>query len=141
MELQRKIIMNSTVTLVDKVMKAIADCTKAIKGVKAGNSSSKLRDLQQIVDLAKRTVQQNPTALNKQVRATASPAPRVQHITRVRTRSMTNELIPRMLATTPEQPAPRVPATMPDQPAPRMPEGKPAQRNNQQQQRAQQDSA
>ena len=57
MELQHKSITNPTVTHADMVMKDILDCAEAIKGVTTGKSSSKLRDLQQIVDLSKRAVQ------------------------------------------------------------------------------------
>ena len=46
MELQHKSMTNPTITHADKVMKALEDCAKAIKGVTAGKSSSELRDLQ-----------------------------------------------------------------------------------------------
>ena len=68
MELQHKSITNLTVTHAEKVMKVILDCALAIKDVTAGNSTSELRDLQQMVNLAKKVVQWNPTALKQQGR-------------------------------------------------------------------------
>ena len=45
MELQHKRITNPNITHADKVMKALVDCAKAIKGVPEGKSSSELQDL------------------------------------------------------------------------------------------------
>ena len=63
MELQYKSIPNPTVTHADKAMNAILDCAKTIKGMTAGNSTSELRDLQQMVDLAKKGCPTEPNCL------------------------------------------------------------------------------
>ena len=111
-QFQHKHITNPTVTPQDKIMRALAECTKAIKGIKNVDATQDLRELQWVLTDKTNTHH----AANNQTEPTPepepSPVPRVDNSlapasTRMITRSMVDN------ATNIEQSFPRVVKTDP----------------------------
>ena len=59
-----KNITNTTITLADKVMNAIADCVKVVQGFMNSRAKIETRDVKQLVDLTKHAVACNPSNMN-----------------------------------------------------------------------------
>lgn len=118
-QFNHKRITRPTVTHADKVMQAIADCAKAIKNISGSKGSD---EMQQLVRLTERAINQNPsiakamepTMTTKRRPPSATPNNEDQR----QTRSMTEVLqqatqkitqaLPRVGKAEPTQPAPRV---------------------------------
>ena len=89
LQLSHKHITNPTIIHADKVMNATSACAAALRGVAKGKTPQKLQDLQQIVELAGRTVSKNASAMQRRAAQHTAPPPRVQHTTTQITQSMT----------------------------------------------------
>ena len=81
LQLSHKNIMNPTITHADKVMHTISACAAALKRVMGGKTPQELHDLQQLVELAGRTVSNNASAMDRETVQHTPPSPRVQHTT------------------------------------------------------------
>ena len=70
MQFQHKRITNPTITHADKVMLALAECVKAIKGLTGGQdkSSPEAKDLQRIVDSTRATLIKQPRQCEEPIR-------------------------------------------------------------------------
>ena len=106
-QFQHKDITNPTVTPHDKIMTALADCAKAIKGIKHVDSTQDLRDLQHILNDKIETHHDDPNEMLFTKVPQPQPLPRVDATLdptppRMMTRSMMND------SNSDEQPFPRV---------------------------------
>merc|ERR1712086_335197 len=104
-----KNITNPSITHADKVMHAISACAAALRGVAGGRTPKELQDLQQIIEIAGRTVSKNASAMEQANAQHAAQAPRVEPTPErpvIETRPA-----PRVRAPTPA-PAPRDTTTM-----------------------------
>lgn len=79
LQLTNKLTKNPTITHADKVMNTISVCAVTLKGVARGKTPHELHNVQQIVDLAGRTVSRNASAMKWRVVQRAVAPPRVQH--------------------------------------------------------------
>ena len=75
--LQHKTITNPQVSHADKVMAAISDCSKAIKGMTATENDPNMRQLQQLVRLTTQAARNNPDLFTTNVEDNHLPVPRV----------------------------------------------------------------
>jgi len=106
-QFQHKDITNPTVTPHDKIMTALADCAKAIKGIKNVDSTQDLRDLQHILNDKIETHHDDPNEMLFTKVPQPQPLPRVDATpdptpTHMMIRSMMND------SNSDEQPFPRV---------------------------------
>jgi hypothetical protein len=103
--LHHKNITNPQVSHADKVMAAISDCSKAIKGMTATENDPIMRQLQQLVLLTTQAAHNNPDLLTTNVDGNHLPVPRVF----ATNGDDENRCITRLMAPT-TQPLPRVSA-------------------------------
>ena len=75
--LQHKNIKNPQVSHADKVMAAISDCAKAIKGMTATENDPNMRQLQQLVRLTTQAARNSPSLFTTNVEDNNLPVPRV----------------------------------------------------------------
>ena len=74
-------ITNPTITHAEKVMNAISACAAALEGVSGGKTPKELQDLQEIVEIAGRTVSKNASGLEQSTAQPATAPPTVHHTT------------------------------------------------------------
>ena len=77
-QFQHKRITNPTITPHDKIMRAIADCAKVIKGVKHADVDQDMRDMQRLAGELKNTQQDGHDTTTEQAAPRVRPVPRVQ---------------------------------------------------------------
>ena len=84
---------NPNIAHANKVMSAIADCTKAVKDTEASRGAPKMSKLEQLPTLTKQSICNNLLILQAVARTDTQPFPRVQSPPRVVPRV---QLLPRV---------------------------------------------
>ncbi|KAL7534171.1 hypothetical protein ACHAWF_006436, partial [Thalassiosira exigua] len=104
-QFQHKNITNPSVTPYDKIMHALSDCAKAIKGINNVDAAQDIRDIQRISQIADADRENSKSNLDQASVPRVRPAPRVEEAPLPDNRRLTRSMVP-------DTPAPpRVPPT------------------------------
>ena len=127
-QFQHKSITNPTITHGDKIMRAIAKCTKVIQGLGAGTAKQEIKYLWRLVNATKKSIGCDPNFIEREVASEMQqsaqimqPVIRVQPLPRVhKTRHNHNQIMAHSLAASTPTHVPNVqphaPTTTPQAP-------------------------